>query len=112
MHCAKARARAALAVAACDQQSLDGGSWLGALAAFSNRKPSHLASIDSYRTRIYEARWSELCLHKVRELGQHLEAKRKLGGKGRSSLATALRLLEPTKATKAAKAKKEAPRKA
>ncbi|CAE7631019.1 unnamed protein product, partial [Symbiodinium microadriaticum] len=30
-----------------------------------------------------QARWAELCLHRVRELEAHLEAKRKLGGKNR-----------------------------
>ena len=76
-------------------KSLGGGSWLVAeqfclepappLASFSKCRSSHLDSIDSYHSRIFEPRWSELCLRKVRELEQNVEAKRKLGGKGRSA---------------------------
>ncbi|CAE7198485.1 unnamed protein product, partial [Symbiodinium sp. KB8] len=66
----EARARAALTVAAADQQALDGGN-------------TQYESVDSYHSRIFEPRWAELCLHRVRELEQHLEAKKKLGGKGR-----------------------------
>ncbi|CAE7243718.1 unnamed protein product [Symbiodinium sp. CCMP2456] len=89
----EARARAALAVAAADQQALDGGSWVLAehflleqgppLSAFANRRNAQLDPVDSYHTRLFEPRWAELCLHRVRELEQHLEAKKKLGGKGR-----------------------------
>ena len=89
----EARARAALTVAAADQQALDGGSWVLAehflleqgppLSAFANRKSAQYESVDSYHSRIFEPRWAELCLHRVRELEQHLEAKKKLGGKGR-----------------------------
>ena len=92
---AEARARAALAVAACDQQSLDNGSWILAeqfclepappISAFSSRRQHHLDSADSYHTKLVEPRWAELCLHKVRELELHLEAKKKLGGKGRQT---------------------------
>ena len=91
----EARARAALAVAACDQQSLDSGSWILAeqfclepappLSAFSNRRQHQLDPADSYHSRLFEPRWAELCLHKVRELELHLEAKKKLGGKGRQT---------------------------
>ncbi|CAE7732556.1 unnamed protein product, partial [Symbiodinium necroappetens] len=87
----EARARAALAVAAADQQALDGGSWVLAehflleqgppLSAFANRRNAQLDPVDSYHTRLFEPRWAELCLHRVRELEQHLEAKKKLGGK-------------------------------
>ena len=92
---AEARARAALAVAACDQQSLDSGSWILAeqfclepsppLSAFSNRRQHQFDSADSYHSKLFEPRWAELCLHKVRELELHLEAKKKLGGKGRQT---------------------------
>ena len=92
---AEARARAALAVAACDQQSLDSGSWILAeqfclepsppLSAFSNRRQHQFDSADSYDSKLFEPRWAELCLHKVRELELRLEAKKKLGGKGRQT---------------------------
>ena len=89
----EARARAALAIACVDQQALDGGAWTLAeqfslegpppLASFANRRHSGLEHSDTYHSRIFESRWAELCLHKVRELEQHLEAKRKLAGRGR-----------------------------
>ena len=92
---AEARARAALAVAACDQQSLDSGSWIFAeqfclepappISAFSNRKQHQFDSADSYHSKLFEPHWAELCLRKVRELELHLEAKKKLGGKGRQT---------------------------
>ena len=59
----EARARAALAVAACDQQSLDGGSWVLAeqfglergppLGVFSNTRVSQQAQLDSYHMRLF-----------------------------------------------------------
>ena len=89
----EARARAALAIACVDQQALDGGAWTLAeqfslegpppLASFANRRHQGLEHSDIYHSRIFESRWAELCLHKVRELEQHLEAKRKLAGRGR-----------------------------
>ena len=85
-----------MAVAACDQQSLDGGSWVLAeqfalergppLGAFSNKRSSQQDSLDTYHMRLFEARWAELCLHRVRELELHLESKRKLGSRNRPQL--------------------------
>ena len=89
----QARARCALGVACCDQQAFDGGSWTLAeqfaleapppLSAFAAKRHSALDSTDTYHSRLIEPRWAELCLHRVRELEQHLESKRKLAGKGR-----------------------------
>ena len=89
----EARARCALCIACCDQQALDNGQWTLAeqfsleapppLSAFMNRRSHAAESSDTYHTRLIEARWAELCLHRVRELEAHLEAKRKLGGKNR-----------------------------
>ena len=72
-----------LAVASCHQQSLDNGSWILAeqfclepappLSAFANRRQTQHDAVDSKHSKLVESRWGELCLHRVRELEQHME---------------------------------------
>ena len=76
-------------MAGADQQALDGGSWTLAehlllvpgppFSAFANRKSHQFDAIDSYHTKLFEPQWAELCLHRVKELEQHLEARRNSG---------------------------------
>ena len=80
-------------MAGADQQALDGGSWTLAehlllvpgppFSAFANRKSHQFDAIDSYHTKLFEPQWAELCLHRVKELEQHLEAKKKLGNRNK-----------------------------
>ena len=85
----EARARAALALASVDQQSMDGGSWVLAdhftlerpppMSVFTQKRAVSSEAAETYHSRLYDPRWAELCLHRVRELDLHLESKKKLG---------------------------------
>ncbi|CAE7244239.1 unnamed protein product [Symbiodinium sp. CCMP2456] len=89
----EARARTCLAIAALDQQCIDSGQWTLAqeilleapppLGSFQGRRVLH-DPLESFHTRLLSSRWSELLLHRVKELEAFLEAKRKLG-RGRGS---------------------------
>ena len=85
---AEARARTCLALAALDQACIDAGSWAYAqeillespppLGSFQGRRT--LADpLKSYHTRLLSGRWSDLLLHRVKEVESFLEAKKKLG---------------------------------
>ncbi|CAE7637381.1 unnamed protein product, partial [Symbiodinium necroappetens] len=88
----EARARTCLAIAALDQQCIDSGQWTLAqeilleapppLGSFQGRRVLH-DPLESFHTRLLSSRWSELLLHRVKELEAFLEAKRKLGRGGR-----------------------------
>ena len=86
----EARARAALAVAAFDQQSCDRGNWLLA-AEMTLEQPPPYASFASHappdaweiqHTRLVDDRWAELFLAKLKDLAEYQEKKMKLGGGG------------------------------
>ncbi|CAE7806062.1 fpr1A [Symbiodinium sp. CCMP2592] len=93
---AEARARTCLAIAAVDQQCIDAGGWVYAqeilfespppLGSFQGRKVL-LDPLESYHTRLLSSRWSDVLLHRVKEMETFLEAKRKLG-RGRGSEAS------------------------
>ncbi|CAE7806563.1 unnamed protein product, partial [Symbiodinium sp. CCMP2456] len=91
----EARARTCLALAALDQACIDAGSWAYAqeillespppLGSFQGRKTLS-DPLESYHTRLLSGRWSDLLLHRVKELESFLDAKRKLGrGRGGDS---------------------------
>ena len=85
----EARARAALAIAALDQQSLDTGSWLIAqevmleppppLSTFTARRVQQLDPLESFHSKLLDPRMADLLLHRVKEVEGYMEAKKKLG---------------------------------
>ena len=85
----EARARAALAIAALDQQSLDAGSWLIAqevmleppppLSSFTARRVQQLDPLESFHSKLLDPRMADLLLHRVKEVEGYMEAKKKLG---------------------------------
>ena len=85
----EARARAALSLASIDQQSLDSGSWILAqelsleasppMSSFQQKRSVPLDASESFHTKLIDARWADLLLHRVKELESYLEAKKKLG---------------------------------
>ena len=88
----EARARTCLAIAALDQQCIDAGAWTYAqevlleapppLGSFQNRRVLH-DPLESHHTKLLSSRWSDVLLHRVKEMETFLEAKRKLGrGRG------------------------------
>ena len=93
----EARARTCLAIAALDQQCIDAGAWTYAqevlleapppLGSFQNHRPLH-DPLESYHTKLLSSRWSDVLLHRVKEMETFLEAKRKLG-RGRGNEPTA-----------------------
>ena len=83
----EARARAGLLVAAADQASIDGGSWLISTAGLleapppyqmfaHHQAPSHF---ESQHTALYDPRWMEVFMSHVKDLDTYQEARRKLG---------------------------------
>ena len=113
----EARARAALAIAALDQQSLDTGSWLIAqevmleppppLSTFTARRVQQLDPLESFHSKLLDPRMADLLLHRVKEVEGYMEAKKKLG-KARVSdpPVEARRLPQVLPTRKAEKAKK------
>ncbi|OLQ07204.1 FK506-binding protein 1A [Symbiodinium microadriaticum] len=88
----EARARTCLVIAALDQQCIDAGAWTYAqevlleapppLGSFQNRRVLH-DPLESHHTKLLSSRWSDVLLHRVKEMETFLEAKRKLGrGRG------------------------------
>ena len=85
----EARARACLALAAFDQQSIDSGAWVYAqeimfepsppLSAFQSRRVVVSDPLESYHSKLLDPRVADVLLHRVKELESYLEAKKKLG---------------------------------
>ncbi len=85
----EARARCAVLIAASDQSSIDGGSWLLASSAlleapppfqaFQNHSPPSLQELQ--HTVLLEPRWIEVLMAHLKEVDTFIESKKKLGGK-------------------------------
>ncbi|CAE7695458.1 unnamed protein product, partial [Symbiodinium sp. CCMP2456] len=83
---AEARARACLALASFDQQSIDNGAWVYAqeitlepsppLSAFQSRRVVVSDPLDSYHSKLLDSRVADILLHRVKELESYLDAKR------------------------------------
>ena len=110
----EARARAAVAIAACDQTSLDAGSWLLSqevlleqsppMQAFQSRRP-----IDQWEqtgTKLLDDRMMEVLLWKVKNKDNYLEARRRLSGRGKGEPSRTNSDFKPEKGTKDKKAGK------
>ena len=83
----EARARAGLLVAAADQASIDGGSWLISTAGLLEQPPPYQmfghhqppSHYEAQHTALYDPRWMEVFMSHVKELDSYQEARRKLG---------------------------------
>ena len=83
----EARARAGLLVAAADQASIDGGSWLLSSASLLEASPpyqmfSHHSSPSTYESQhsaLYDPRWMEVFMNFVKEMDNYQEVRKKLG---------------------------------
>ena len=116
---AEARARAVLAVAACDQQSLDSGSWILAEQfclepsppLSGNRRQHQFDSADSYHSKLFEPRWANCVCIKFGNWSCALRQRRSLGEKAARPLRQLIPRLLPTprKATRVAKEENQAP---
>ena len=49
------------------------------MSVFTQKRAVSSEAAETYHSRLYDPRWAELCLHRVRELDLHLESKKKLG---------------------------------
>ena len=84
----EALTRSLLLLSALDQAAIDSGSWLLSAEVLldttsppfsSFQKKPHVDSLDSPHTRLLEARWIELMVHRLRERDSYIEVRRKLG---------------------------------
>ena len=83
----EARARAGLLVAAADQASIDGGSWLISTAGLLEQPPPYQmfahhqapSHFEAQHTALYDPRWMEVFMSHVKDLDSYQEARRKLG---------------------------------
>ena len=83
----EARARAGLLVAAADQASIDGGSWLLSSASLLEASPPYQmfsqhqppSTYENQHSALYDPRWMEVFMNFVREMDSYQEVRKKLG---------------------------------
>ena len=112
----EARARAAVAIAACDQTSLDSGSWLLSQEVLLEQSPpmhsfQNRRQIDQWEqtgTKLLDDRMMEVLLWKIKNKDSYFEARRRLSGRGKGDPARNNPDPKPDKSTKDKKTNKGA----